>query len=113
MASTPVQRKVTPIDPMFPIPAGVDELVYSTHSEIDSLRETVGPVDSYTGSPVDPSIGSPIAQPGQTTVATPSVIGVVSQQVRRAPSGENVIDVVVAVDDVAGATKYEFRVTKI
>lgn len=113
MATTPVQRQVTPIDPMFPIPEGTDELVYGTNSGIDPSRQQTGPVDSYTGSPIDPNY---IPQPdtdGQVFVPTPDIIGIVSQQVRRAPSGENVIDVVLEVSDVVGATKYEFRVTKI
>lgn len=113
MASTPVQRQVTPIDPMFPIPEGTDELVYGTASGIDPARQGTGPVDAYTGSPIDPNF---IPQPdsgGQVYVPTPEIIGIVSQQVRRAPSGENVIDVVVEVSDVVGATKYEFRVTKV
>lgn len=111
MASTPVQRKVTPIDPMFPIPAGTDELVYATTSALDSMRLD-GPVDSYTGNPIDPN-QSQLPVMGQIDVPTPSIIGVVSQQVRRAPSGENVIDVVLEVSEVVGAIKYEFRVTKI
>ena len=113
MASTPVQRKVTPIDPMFPIPEGTDELVYGTSSEIDALRQGNGPVDSYTGTPIDPSQTTPGQVIGQVDVPVPDIVGVVSQQVRRAPSGENVIDVVVEVSEVVGAIRYEFRVTKI
>lgn len=114
MATTPVTRKVTPIDPMFAIPAGATDLVYGTHSGIDSTGTPTGDRDAYTGEAVDPS--APMI-PGTgniaVTVPTPNIVGVVSQQVRRAPSGDNVIDVVIDVEDVLGATKYEFRVTKV
>lgn len=113
MATTPVQRKVTPVDPMFAIPAGSDELVYGTNSGIEAIGST-GPVDSYTGQPVDLSnVSIPIGGTPAATVPTPDIIGIVSQQVRRSPSGDNVIDVVLEVSDVLGATKYEFRVTKV
>jgi hypothetical protein len=112
MATTPVQRKVTPIDPMFPIPEGTDELVYGTRSETDALANATGPVDSYTGQAVDPTLVVPVQTTGQSTVPSPDIIGIVSQQVRRAPSGENVIDVVVQTSDIVGAIRYEFRVTK-
>ena len=113
MTTTPVQRNVTPIDPMFPIPEGVDELVYGTNSGIDPARQGTGPVDSYTGSIVDPNYFPQQEGIGQVVVPTPEIIGIVSQQVRRAPSGDNVIDVVIEVSEVVGTTKYEFRVTKI
>lgn len=113
MASTPVQRQVTPIDPMFPIPEGTDELVYGDASGIDPNRQQTGPVDAYTGSPIDPSFIPEPDTEGQVFVPTPEIVGIVSQQVRRAPDGTNVIDVVIEVSDVVGATNYEFRVTKI
>jgi hypothetical protein len=56
--------------------------------------------------PVDPGTTD---TPG--TLQTPQTITVVSQTVRITSDGTTVVDVVLGVQDVAGATNYEVRVT--
>jgi hypothetical protein len=43
---------------------------------------------------------------------TPNALTVVEQIIRTLPDGSQVVDVVVEVDDVEGAVKYEFRIVK-
>jgi hypothetical protein len=45
-------------------------------------------------------------------LGVPGVFTIVSQTVRTAPDGTQVIDVVVDVEDIDGAESYELRVTK-
>lgn len=42
---------------------------------------------------------------------TPQTISIVSQTVRFTPDGQSVVDVVIAVEDVLGATNYEVRIS--
>lgn len=46
-------------------------------------------------------------------IETPENIEIVSQTVRTAPDGRQVIDVVIEVTDVVGAINYDVRVTKL
>lgn len=45
-------------------------------------------------------------------LAVPSTFEIISQTLRTGPDGAQVVDVVVEVEDVPGAVKYEIRITK-
>jgi len=46
-------------------------------------------------------------------IDTPSILGIVSQTLRRAPGGQNVVDLVLEIDSNGiGVDQFEFRVTK-
>lgn len=45
-------------------------------------------------------------------LAVPGTFEIISQTVRTAPDGSQVIDVVIEVEEVDGAVKYEVRITK-
>lgn len=110
MASKPVIRSKTELDPMFFIPEGVEELVYNDEFETTEPSEEEVEVsysdysDEYDVEDDNNYYEGP---------ATPEIIGVVSQTIRRLPSGQQVVDVVIEVSDVAGAENYEVRVTKV
>jgi hypothetical protein len=57
-----------------------------------------------------PSIGSPANQ--KTLPATPSLIGIKSQTVKIKDDGTYAIDVVINVEDIAGVSDYEVRISK-
>ena len=81
---------------MFDIPPNVDEFVYDDNLPNDDDGEfVIREVESGGGSLV------------------PEIIGIVSQDVRVAANGTQVVDVIVEVTDIPGITNYEFRVTKV
>lgn len=45
-------------------------------------------------------------------IETPQSLTIVSQEVRVAPDGRSLVDIVLDVEDVPGASNYELRVTK-
>lgn len=111
MAQSAAKREESVVDPMFYIPEGVDELVYSEssgdESEFDNTVETEFVVeDAYIDD------GSDYADYSDTP-AVPEIYGVLSQTLRTTASGQQVVDLVLDVEDVDSIVKYEVRVTKI
>lgn len=115
MANTPVQSGEKTVDPMFFIPDGVVGMEYSP------AKTSAGTSDSSDTTAVaaegeDPGdvVASDAFGPANTVdiLDTPQILSVISQTVRRSPGGNNVIDVVMEVENVAGAAGYEFRVAK-
>lgn len=49
---------------------------------------------------------------GGETLPTPQWMTIIDQQVRIAPDGKAVVDVVIELEDVTGATEYDVRITK-
>lgn len=107
MAKQPIKRSQSEIDPMFYIPEGVDELVYSDGAESlyldadeeESAEESFVGEDDYGDYTEGPDV--------------PEIIGVVSQTLRTTAAGTQVVDLVIEVDDALGISKYETRVTKL
>ncbi len=97
------------VDPMFYVPPGVE---FKTKKEVPGGTEPEDPdnLDAFTGAPGD--IGGADPGPGGA-LATPTTFTVVEQIVRITTNGQAVVDLVVEVGDVPGATNYEFRVTAI
>lgn len=91
---------------MFHIPDGVEELYYDESQTTDEpfVEEVVDDAD-ITDQTDDIDYSE---QP-----ETPQILGILPPQViRMDASGNEVVDIVLEVDDVFDATKYEFRVTK-
>lgn len=104
MTSIQARRGPIKIDPMFPIPVGVDELVYADNDEVDGLAALA--LDELYGSDND----------GDTDgdgIPVPDILGIISQKMRRTKAGNQVIDVLFDVEDIEGAVKYELRVVKL
>ena len=103
MAKRSVSRRKIEIDPMFFIPEGMDDFVYTERNNLkpDDFQDT------------DADITYDIDDGGDSTdPETPNIIGIVSQTPRRTKDGHVVIDVVIEVEDIDGVTKYEIRHTK-
>jgi len=49
---------------------------------------------------------------GVEVLPTPQWMNIISQQVRIAPDGKAVVDVVIELEDVTGASEYDVRITK-
>lgn len=79
-----------------------DDYLSGVDYDADLLNDTVG-------TDIPPDEGGVVDTPG--TLQTPQTISVVSQTVRITADGTTVVDVVLAVEDIAGATNYEVRVT--
>lgn len=107
MAQRSVKRSESVIDPMFFIPEGTDEFVY-TESEI----EVVDDADNFAEIESSYDDGSDFADYSDDP-DTPDILGVISQTVRTSASGSQVVDVVIEVEDIEGIANYEVRVTKI
>jgi len=105
MAEPAVKRSTTPLDPMFHIPEGVDELVYS---------DNAGPNGRGAGEDVtDDSFFGFDTGDYSDTPGVPDILGIISQTIRTNSSGNQVVDVVLDVEDMDDLTEYEVRVTKI
>jgi hypothetical protein len=97
MAERKGKRDEIVLDAIFDRPAEVDEFVFD-----DNILE--GLVSGTSGGE---AADSPFG------LATPKVLRIVSQDVRKNKAGNQIVDVIFEVEDVPGAKKYEFRVTKL
>ena len=91
------------IDPLFYIPEGIPPEVWA-YNEEDGVQYDEE-VDIFES--VDE--GEDSEDDGLLTIDN---LTIVSQTLRRLKDGSLVVDMVVQVDDIPGATKYEFRITK-
>lgn len=112
MASNPAQKSDTVLDPTFFIPEGAAGFRYDDKDWGDSANE----VDGEGGDPgskpdffIDDGNEDDAGYPD-----TPEIVGVIEPQTIDSKSwGQQVIDVLLEVDDVAGDVKYEYRITKV
>lgn len=108
------------VDPMFYIPEGIDEDTWAYREDADEI--TVDNEDTSLSEEASDEFGDvdsdvTIVDEGDASEDdAPMVIDnleVISQVLRRANDGSQVVDIVVEVDDIPGITNYEFRVTKV
>lgn len=107
-----VDRDKRYIDPMFYLPEGMDERVWAYRETPDETLDEEAPEEGLDGT-ADVTI---IDEGDASTDDTPLTVDnleIISQVIRRAADGTQVVDIVAEVDDVPGITKYEFRITKI
>lgn len=102
------------IDPMFYIPEGMDDRVWA-YQETPDVGEEPEDEDFSDDFDVesDFSIIDESDSEGDDAPMAVDNLTIISQTLRRAQDGTQVVDIVAEVDDVPGATKYEFRITKI
>jgi hypothetical protein len=110
MSKRSVRRTETILDPAFFIPEGVDELVYDDNDEFSSEEEELLLDDTDVLDP-DIIIGDETTD-DSAAVPVPEDITIVSQKLGTGPGGQQVVDVVVNVKNIAGVEKFEFRITK-
>lgn len=110
------------IDPIFAIPEGAeDQFVPSRDDfEIDYDSDAVddGIINGALEFEFDFAEEETLYDDGSDDddpieLMVPEGFVIISQTLRRAPGGQQVVDVVVETDDVPGATHYELRVTKV
>lgn len=117
MSKRPIRRDVETINPMFHIPEGVDELVYDDESLENSqyaegTSEESEIVIEEEVVIVLPETNTPEEEDTSGRPPAPRIIGIVKQTLRTLKSGDERVDVVLEVEDIAGVDKYEFRVSK-
>lgn len=119
--STPSDRIL--VDPLFSIPEGAeDQFVFSregtdTNEVLDEFGNALEGADviddgfSDTGVEYDFDDGE--GDLDGETLEIPNDFKIISQKIRRAPGGQQVVDIIIECEDVEGAAKYEMRVTKV
>jgi hypothetical protein len=102
-----VKRDKRIIDPIHHLPDGVDELEFDRGGiNIDEDSQVILFDDIEVD--VDPGVGG-----GPEQLATPRIIGIISQTIKTQPNGQQTVQVVLDVSNVPGAANYEFKVARL
>lgn len=116
--STPSDKIL--IDPLFGIPEGAEDQFTLTKDEVDT--EDFVDIDELVNDVITPDYqdGSEIFvyednsdDLGGVVLEIPDDYSVISQTLRRAPGGQQVVDIVIETEDIDGALNYEIQVTKL
>lgn len=115
MASNPAKTNETIVDPAFYIPDGVVEMHYDDSDVIGSDNGFAGDdqEDVFVEFDGDIYIVDDDSIDSDEFLEVPDNFTIISQTIRTAPGGTQVIDLVAEVDDVAGDVTYEYRITKV
>lgn len=103
------ETRVRKIDPNFQLPKELQFAVYSEETGNVLVGDTAeGDTD------IDVGVDSDDIDEDESSdeLDVPAILGIVSQTVRAGADGRTVVDVVLSVEDVFGATKYDVRVSK-
>lgn len=101
------------IDPLFTIPEGAEDQFSTSINEIDEISLESDEFEFYGDENLQDGYEEGDEHENETgALDTPDGYTIVSQTLRRAPGGQQVVDLVIEVNDVAGATNYEVQVTK-
>lgn len=93
-------------------PAEEDGVTYDDVIDADDVL-TDGSSDNQDDGVSDtPNIPTDDDGEGAEVLPTPQWMQIIDQQVRIAPDGKAVVDVVIELEDVTGATEYDVRITK-
>lgn len=110
----------TLIDRVFGIPRGAEsEFTYRDETEgnfegLDYVNlEGIFSEDDTDGAELVLEEEDEVSEDTVDFIETPVEFAVIQQTVRRSPSGMQVVDVLVEVEDIVGAQSYEFQVTKV
>lgn len=113
-----IQKPEVVIDPNFYVPGDVANVRPASTEDLipsDPDQDYLSGAD-YDSAIID-AIGTDTTTPppdpvgGTDTLGAPQTISIVSQTVRTTSDGTTVVDVVIATEDIAGATNYEVRIT--
>lgn len=107
MANRAVKRGQSVVDPMFHIPDGSDEFIYSDKKvSIDDSLDDYQEADIF--------FNEDGFEDYTDTPGVPDIYDIVSQTIRTNADGSQVVDVVIEVEDLqSNKSKYEIRVTKV
>lgn len=99
-------------DPNLDIPEGLVNAREATNSDATTdLAEPDADIDFQTDTLIDEDSELDEEYVGDE-LDVPGTFEIVSQTVRTGPDGSQVVDIVIDVEEVEGAVKYEVRVTK-
>jgi hypothetical protein len=104
------------LNPVFFLPPDViDVRVGDTSDPSEEDGVTYDDVVESSDVLVDDTPNIPIDDDGEgaEVLPTPQWMNIIDQQVRIAPDGKAVVDVVIELEDVTGATEYDIRMTKV
>jgi hypothetical protein len=106
-----VQKPEVVLDPNFFLPPGVTGMRLETLEERG--RQSPGSIIAGSdGEVIDQELE--FENPDiDSSLRPPSWIKVISQTVRKGPTGIQVVDVVIEVEDVPGVDDYQVRITKV
>ncbi len=102
------------IDPLFVIPEGAeDQFIYPKEltDDEDAFLLTEDLSEDFERTEYEYDEGDD--DEDDSELGIPNDFTIVSQKLRRVPSGQHVVDVVIKVEDIEGAVKYEIQVTKV
>jgi hypothetical protein len=91
------------INPNFPIPDGLEGMIYEDEDFIGDEEDFV---DAVEGGESEETAGN------DDTVPVPEGFVIISQSLRIQSDGSKVVDVVIGVEEIKGIENYELRVTK-
>lgn len=101
------------IDPIFRIPEGAEDIFVVGRDSADGVNDDIEgqvSVDIF-GLDIDSSEVDDVTFT-DNDLGTPDNFFIESQVIRRSTGGQMVVDVVLAIDEVPGATNYEIQVVK-
>lgn len=110
MSKRPVTSNKIPLDRLFAVPPGAEDEFTYDEKPFDFDGDIT---DEFSG---DGTLDedATISEDGlDITLPTPEGLVLVSQVLRRAPGGQQVVDAVFEVEEVEGALKYEMQVVKV
>lgn len=112
MAKRAVATKKTLIDPLFSVPVGSEEeFVYSREGADGDIFVLGGEISDEEFEDDDEFPDDD--DDGEGLLDIPEDFEVISQTLRRAPGGQQVVDVVIEAEEVVGAINYEIQVVKL
>lgn len=92
-------------------PSQEDGVTYDDVIDADDVL--VDGSDTDDGGIIDtPNVPTDDDGEGAEVLPTPQWMNIIDQQVRISPDGRAVVDVVIELEDVTGATEYDVRITK-
>jgi hypothetical protein len=115
--STPSDKIL--VDPLFQVPPGAeDQFVFSREDADSDIVEDIEEVEEEDFGGSDDDIQTLDFDDGfddqnGVTLETPTAFAVIAQAIRRAPGGQQVIDVIIQTEDIVNANNYEIQVTKL
>lgn len=93
-------------------PAEEDGVTYDDVIDADDVLTDGSSTNEDDGVSDTPNIPTDDDGEGAEVLPTPQWMQIIDQQVRIAPDGKAVVDVVIELEDVTGATEYDVRITK-
>lgn len=97
------------LDPLFTPPTGAEDSFHVDTTKVVIVPQAQGVgINGLTGVNVVTS-----GDESKFALDTPDAIYIIDQKLRRAPGGQQVVDVVIDVEEIIGAVEYEVQIAKV